>query len=270
MTDRTILAAADNSPAARPVIAVARALTPLFDATVEVLHVVENGHVAVESLTQHEALPLRVLHGDPITSLLTEAENERVVAVVLGTQRIGPPKPVGGHVAERIATTVGCPVALVPPRLRLPYELRSALLPLEGTEETSASTADLVRSLHDLGVRVVPLHVHTEASVPSYTDEPQHDTRAWVEEFMVRYGTGADTEALQLRYGAPPTEMLNVAASIGADLIVLTWLQAFDSHRAKMVREAIAAGTIPVLLLPPRAPAEHGGPARIAHAEPFV
>ena len=68
-----IIAAIDNSPAARPVLAMAKAVAPFFAADVEAVHVVQNGDQTVQLEAAQAGVSVVRLEGGPA---------ERIVASV--------------------------------------------------------------------------------------------------------------------------------------------------------------------------------------------
>jgi len=113
----TVLACIDNSAAARPVLALARALAPLFDAEVEAVHVVEDGETAREAARAFD-VKIHTLHGDVVEALADAIREENVVAAVVGARgRPKGPRPAG-HVALELAERADAPVLVVPPTRR--------------------------------------------------------------------------------------------------------------------------------------------------------
>jgi nucleotide-binding universal stress UspA family protein len=100
-------------------------------------------------------------------------------------------------------------------------------------------------------VEVVVLHVHDADSLPAFSDQPQHETRAWKEEFVARYcpwGIGKIT--LELRVGRREEEILAVAAETQSQLIALGWSQELAAGRAPVVRQVLERGRVPLMLVP--------------------
>ena len=95
------------------------------------------------------------------------------------------------------------------------------------------------------------MHVCSLDDVPPFCDQPQHETNAWVDEFLSGYCPIArDRVRLELRYGEPAGEIAAVAARVAADLVVLAWSQTLDADHAPVVQRLIAQDRIPILLVP--------------------
>jgi len=98
-----VIAAIDNSSGWHPVLAMARAVATTLDASVEVLHVVEDDDDTARALAQAVGITVRTLSGDPVELLPLAAAEKDVVAVVLGTRgRPDAPRPAR-HLAMTLA-----------------------------------------------------------------------------------------------------------------------------------------------------------------------
>jgi nucleotide-binding universal stress UspA family protein len=98
---------------------------------------------------------------------------------------------------------------------------------------------------------VVVLHVHDEDSLPAFTDQPQHETSAWVDEFLARYCPwGVGDVRFEICVGRPDEEVLRTAEETGADLIALGWSRSLAGGRGPIVRAVLERGRVPVLLIP--------------------
>jgi hypothetical protein len=98
---------------------------------------------------------------------------------------------------------------------------------------------------------VVVLHVHEEESLPAFTDQPQHEERAWATEFLARYcPSGLGTVRLDVRVGRCEELVPLVAEEYDADLIALGWSRVLARHRARVVRATLTHARVPVMLIP--------------------
>lgn len=152
------------------------------------------------------------------------------------------------------------PLVLVPPASESKhvgqYELRRVLVPLDGTDEAAHAVAATVRLFRTAGIEIVVLHVFDEHTVPAHWDQAAHARDAWETEFLARYCDPCFPDAplgLTLRSGAPGQRIVDLAAE-QADMIVLGWSQQLLPGRARIVRQAVSAATVPVLLIPAGAP----------------
>jgi nucleotide-binding universal stress UspA family protein len=250
---RKVIAALDNSLAARAVLATASNLARLFDAGVEALHVGEDGDRVARDAAAAAGLQLKRVAGPTVFALVDAASADDVAALVVGTRRL----PTGGRpvgtTALDVITSLLKPVVVVPPdALRRPA-LRRVLVPLEGTTATSLAPKGIIELAHQADVEVVVVHVHGAATLPSFTDQPQHQARAWADEFVARYCPwGIGKVSVELRVGRPAEEILSAGEETDADLIALGWSQEIDWGRAPVVRELLERGRIPLLLVPVR------------------
>lgn len=245
-----VLAAIDNSSAARPVLATAACLARLYHAEPEALHVREDGTRTVEAAAEAAGVPLRTIADDGPARLIEEAERPEVRAIVLGARGAHTGRLPAGHVALELIVSLSKPLVVVPPRVRVPVELRRVLVPLDGSVATTAALASTVALACGSGLEVVALHVHDHERLPRFDDQPQHETEAWTQEFLTRYCPHAGEVSLELRVGVPGRHVLDVAAEVGADLIALGWSQDLAPGRAAVVREVLERSPVPVLLLP--------------------
>jgi nucleotide-binding universal stress UspA family protein len=245
-----VLAALDNSSAAKPVLATAVALAELYDASLEALHVYADGDRVAAAAATTAGVPLHEVRGVPVEQLIDAAKRDDVAALVLGARggRFGK-RPLGST-AVAVATEVAKPVAIVPPDTAEPGRLHRVLVPLEGTVSTSLAPRSVIELARDAHLEVVVLHVLEEDSLPSFTDQPQHEESAWADEFLARHCPwGMEAATLETRVGRREEVVPAVAAEIAADLIALGWTRQLEPGRAPVVQAALAR-TVPVVLIP--------------------
>jgi nucleotide-binding universal stress UspA family protein len=261
-----VIAAVDNSIAARPVLVTAHSLAELFGARVEAVHVRKNGTRVASNEAAAAGLQLHMFTGPTVERLAQVADAEDVAAVVIGAR--GTPagsRPVGSTAFE-LMESLDKPLVVVPPNVSRPGALRRVIVPLEGTLSTSLAPRRLIEIACDAELEVVVLHVHDEASLPAFTDQPQHETDAWAEEFLARYVPGRLGDVrLEVRVGRREEQVLRVAEEMDGDLIALGWSQDLAPGRAAVVRAVLERGLIPVMLVPVYlATAVAAGPERSA------
>jgi nucleotide-binding universal stress UspA family protein len=245
-----VIAGLDNSAVASPVAEFAAALASVLGAEVDGLHVAANGRERAQAAAERAGLALRVERGDARARLRREAEAADVAAVVLGRSHEPRGGPVGA-VALDLLTTLPKPVAVVPLGSPRPARLGRILVPLEGTHSTSLAPRRTIEIAHGAGLEIVLVHVFDAASVPAFTDQPQHETAAWATEFLARYcPCPPDDVRLESRIGDPVREVVSVAHEIDADLIALGWAQELAADRAPVVRAALERARLPVFLIP--------------------
>jgi nucleotide-binding universal stress UspA family protein len=248
---RTVLAAIDNSPAARSVIAMAQSLGRVFDAKVEAIHVGEGKNRIAVAAAQAAGLELQTIDGPAVPALVAAAQDDAVATLVVGTRSLPVAGRAIGSTAIDVITSLLKPVVVVPPNSRPVDTLDRVLVPLEGTPATSLAPRALIELGTDANVEIIVLHVHSERTLPAFTDQPQHEAAAWREEFVARYcpwGIGKVT--MQVRLGRREEEILRAAAETEADLVALGWAQELAAGRAPVVREVLERGHTPVMLVP--------------------
>jgi nucleotide-binding universal stress UspA family protein len=245
-----VIAALDDSDRAAPVAAFAGALARVLGADVDGLHIAVDGVERVEAVGREAGLSVRVERGDVCDSLRHEAQADDVGAVVLGRTR-DPQRGPAGATALELLTTLPKPVVVVPADAPRPGRLGRILVPLEGTRSTSLAPRRTIQFAQGAGVEIVLLHVLDEASLPLFTDQPQHETAAWTSEFLARYAPcPPETMRLESRVGDPVEEIVAVAREIDADVVVLGWAQELSAGRAPVVRATLEQAKLPVFLIP--------------------
>jgi nucleotide-binding universal stress UspA family protein len=246
-----VIAALDNSLAAQPVLATALAFAKMLGADVEAVHVPTDHARVARSVARAAGLELRLLPGPVVERLSEVAEDEQVAGLVLGAR--GTPagrRPLGGT-ALALATSISKPVVVVPPDARPRDELRRVLVPVEGTRSAALTPRAIIRLAAQEELDVVVLHVREEDALPAFTDQPQHEQRAWDAEFLRRYCPwGIGRVRLELRLGRAEDVVPLVAAEEDVDVIALAWAQELAEGRAAVVRSALMRGGRPVLLVP--------------------
>ena len=111
---------------------------------------------------------------------------------------------------------------------------------------TSLAPRGIIELAQDPNLDVIISHVHDAASLPAFTDQPQHQARAWSEEFLARYCPwGIGKVRLELRVGRREDEILAAVDDTQAQLIALGWSQELDFGRASIVREVLRRGPVP-------------------------
>ena len=130
---KKVIAAIDNSAAARPVLAMAQAVASALGGTLDVVHVIEDGDETARASAEAAGAALRTLSGDPVEQLARAVAEEDVVALVLGARGgLGGPRPAG-HLALTLAGRTDKPVVVVPPDAQPPEQLHRVLVAMEGS-----------------------------------------------------------------------------------------------------------------------------------------
>ncbi|MBK5289418.1 MAG: universal stress protein [Acidimicrobiia bacterium] len=248
-----ILAVVDDSDTAPAVLATANALAEAVRATVEAIHVREDGTELIEEEARRAGMPLRVLGGDVVGEIVAASAAADIRTVVIGGRRRPDPLRPTGHIAFALLTRMTTSLVVVPPTAGTEIQLRRMLVPLDGT----VATADRARTAIDLaevaGIETIVVHVCDEDRVPMFTDQPHHETRAFADEFIERYVPRAEV-SLELRVGPPADEVLIAADALDVDLIAIVWGQILDPGHAQVVKELLARSHVPLLFLPLESP----------------
>jgi len=248
---RRVLAALDCSLAAKPVLAVARALGEVLGADVAALHVQADSARTLRVLARAAGVPLRVVHGGVVERLVAAGGADDIAALVIGARGIpGDPRPLGAT-AVAVATTMLKPVVVVSPDADPHPTINRALVPLEGDISTSLAPQPLIELAPDVGLEVIALHVVQPEAIPAFTDQPQHEQEARAQEFLARYCPwGIDVVRFETRVGRREELVPLAAREYGCDLIVLGWLQRLTPGRARVVRATLERSRVPVMLVP--------------------
>jgi nucleotide-binding universal stress UspA family protein len=255
-----ILAAVDNSAAARPVLETAKAIEPLYGSPVEAIHVGDGPATLVDAEATAAGLPLRYKSGTPLEILTEMLRRPEVRVLVIGARGTpAGPRPAGGTALELI-TSVPKPVVVVPPETHEPERIDRILVPLDGSVESAAAVATTIELARGSGIEVIVLHVRPAKAVHAFSDHVQHEAQAWVDEFLARFCPVPPHEVdVELRVGVPHDEVGIVARDTGADLIALGWSQELAPGRAAVVRTALSSSPVPVLLTPLSLPSASSG-----------
>jgi nucleotide-binding universal stress UspA family protein len=246
-----VVAAMDDTPSAGAVLASAAAVAQLFDATLEAVHVRSDGCETAAGHARRARVPLEIVEGGVVESLVAMGREHDVAALVLGTREEHTADEPLGSTALAVVGGVEKPIVLIPPRAAPLERIRRVLLPLEGSRRTSLAPASVLEVAHSAAVDVIVLHVFDEESLPEFTDQPQHETEVWANEFLARYcPVGLRSVSLALRIGEPAETVVRVAEESGVDLIALGWNQLLAPGRAAIVRAVLERGRLPLMLIP--------------------
>lgn len=250
-----VIAALDNSPAARPVLATALALGRLLEAEVEAVHILVNSDRTVKHVADDAGVRLTEMEGSVVEALVSMGSGDDVASLALGARGTAGGARPAGQTALAVVASLVKPVVVVPPDVREPGRLERILVPLEGTVSSSLAPRSVIELFGRAHLEVVVLHVHEEARLPAFNDQPQHETEAWGREFLARYcPPGIGVVRLEERVGRPEELVPRVAEETSADLIALGWAQELAADRAPVVRAVLTEARVPVMLIPVSVP----------------
>ncbi len=128
----------------------------------------------------------------------------------------------------------------------LPAELHRVLVALEGTPRNARRLKRTIEVAQGAGLELVVVHVDDETSIPSFSDQVQHETEAYAHEFLARFAPGSHAARLELRIGAPADEILTAADASSPDLLAIGWPQSNDPARGVVAREVLDRSHRPV------------------------
>ena len=248
-----VIAALDTSLAANPVLRTAVALGETLGSEVEAVHVTVDGDRVARSAAGAANVPYRTASGPVVERLVEIGRESDVVALVLGAR--GSPlerRPLGGT-ALAVATVLPKPLVVVPPEARVRDQLQRVLVPLAGPDLEHHTPRAIVALADGEELDVIVLHVLDELSLPSFTDQPQHENEARVSEYLQRYCPwGIGKVRFEVRIGHREELVPVVADELDADIVALGWAQELESDRTSVVRTMLTRGTVPLLLVPVR------------------
>jgi len=247
----TVLAAVDESTTNEPLLAGAVALAALLDAEARAVHVREgDGSQAVAEVAAGLGVPLRIVDGTVSDVLAEMSGDPDVVALAVGSRDVPAAACPPGHIAMELVTAVRKPVLVIPPDAAQPSRLREVLVPLDGTMQTAEALSEAISFAVKNGLEVSIVHVHDESCLPCFEDQPQHESAAWVDEFLRRYCAIDGKLPVVTRIGDVADEILAVSQERGTDLIMLAWKRDLAPGRAAVVRDLLTRSSVPLLLYP--------------------
>jgi nucleotide-binding universal stress UspA family protein len=232
------------------VIITAKALAAVMDATVEAVHVAENGSETARTAAAALDVPFVVVQGDPREELIARIHADDVVGSAIGVRGLPGAHRAPGHLAIELADRSDKPLIAVPPESRAPEELRRVLVAMEGTPSRPRRLKHALQLVSDLGLEVVIVHVDDENSIPSFTDQVQHETDAYADAFLAQYAHGLRRSQLELRIGEPADEILGVASARDVDIIAIGWPAGAGPGHGACARRVLQRNPSPTLLVP--------------------
>ena len=243
-----IVAAVDSSAAAGPVLGYAVALAEALAADVEAVHVGDGDvHTSAAMAASHN-VPYVTLDGEPSAEIAAWAAAADVVGVVVGARRRVNGGPLG-HLARAIADTVDKPILVVPPEAPPCDRFHTVLIAMEGTAGKARAIKAAIDLALGLDLEIVVVHVDDEDTIPSFSDQVAYEAEAYSTEFLARYLPNAPAARLELRVGAPASEVLAVSGEVGADLVAVGWPHRGSPGRGQVAQQILDRSHVPVLLV---------------------
>jgi nucleotide-binding universal stress UspA family protein len=249
MLSMKVIAAITNDSAATGVLASAAAISSLFSASVEALHVgAENA--AVAQTAQSAGVALRTVAGRASEVIAQAASGEDVAAIVIGTRGSPASRPTTGSTTTALVTLLDKPIVVVPPNTTVEHDIERVLVPLDGTAASTAALQEIMELASAAEVEIVVAHIYEQRSLPAFSDQLPHEVRAWREEFIARHCPAVVDANLELRVGEPREHLLDILRASRCKLVALGWSQNLTGGHAAVVRQMLAESPVPVLLMP--------------------
>jgi nucleotide-binding universal stress UspA family protein len=250
----TIVAAIDDSAAARPVLEVACRLGALLGMPVGAVHVQEDGSgSSAAAIASAAGVALHTRSGNPVGALRSEVEELEADALVIGVRGVPAGASPAGHVALDMVQSLDCTIVVVPPDAT-DRPLRRVLVAVEGDGESHG-----LRGLFEhLGDRLVPeviaFHVIEPSALPPFADSPVFEADAFEREFRIRVASSvlADPSRVrfEMRVGDAADALRDAIRELDVDLVVLAWHRDLSGGHGRLVREMLTSAPVPVVLLP--------------------
>jgi nucleotide-binding universal stress UspA family protein len=220
----------------------------LFGAQVEAAHVSEADDENGVAAAYAENVPMRALHGEIVDELVKLTQDDDVVAAVVGTRALPLGRRPAGHVALALADRAAAPVLLVPPDAHVRDRIHRVLMAVKGTPENARGLERAIELADATGLELVVVHVDDEGSIPSFSDQVQYETDAFIQEFLARYVPAAPQARVELRVGRPADAILDTIESENPDLLAIGWRRDAGPEGGLVAREVVARSHVPVLL----------------------
>ena len=250
----TILAALDDSAAAGPVLDIAGRLGALLEATVEAVHVAEDGTgQRATAIAEAAHVPLRLRRGDVGAAVRAEVAERGATVLVIGARAAAAGASPAGHIALDMVQSLDCAIVVVPPGAAS-RPLRRVLVAVEGDGE-SEGLKGLFDHLGDLATpEVIAIHVIEPSALPPFADSPVLEADAFKREFKIRAASSLLPDPSRVRFemrvGETARVLSDATRELDADLLVLAWHRDLSEGHGRQVREMLAGALIPIVLLP--------------------
>jgi nucleotide-binding universal stress UspA family protein len=269
----TIFVPLDGSVHAQAALSVARALAPLVDATLHLIHIGEPALPPRELLCKLGLATddvwgavVEQAGGDAAASIVRLARGP-VCAYIVMCPHTGQQQSTGdlGGVARDVLHKASCPIVLVPPAQdQRPWQLRSIVLPHDGTPTTTAAIGPALELARRADAELLVLHVAAAGAAPPmepgaittprYQDQAHHEWPTWAQEFLQRACCVNPPEEMRgvrlaLAVGDPAAEIIHSARDHHADLIVLGWHGDLESDYPLVAKAVIRKMACPLLML---------------------
>ncbi len=242
-----VLAFMDDSPCAADVHRTAKWMATLLGATIDPVRA--QGPEPDGGPGGETPPGLRLVPGPTIEALTGELTAPDVATAVVGSRAIDAKVQPLGHVAHSLLTRTGGPLVVVPPDARAsPAETPRLLVPLDGTDETTAALLPLAEQMAQAGATVVVVHVFDADSLPAFIGSPE-DVETLAAELAQHHLPGL-AQRCELRVGDPASEIIGVVDTEAPDAVLLAWRQDLAPGHAEVMRRLLNDARVPLVVVP--------------------
>jgi nucleotide-binding universal stress UspA family protein len=120
---------------------------------------------------------------------------------------------------------------------------------MEGTPRDARRLKRAIKLAEHADLEVVVLHVDDESSIPLFSDQVQHETEAYADQFLARFVPGTKHARLELRVGIPVDQILMTADQEEPDILAIGLPHVDDPQRGQVVRSVLDRSHVPLLLV---------------------
>lgn len=241
-----------------------------------------------EALVGHQmAISTLYLQGDPAEQLLALAEDHPDSMFVIGTRaRSGLSRAMFGSVADQILRNAQVPVVVTRDSMAIPRgSIATLLVPLDGSELAEAAipvALDLARRtdatlvlvrVAELSQPITYTGLNGEADlVEDLALEAQDAARMYLDAMVRSLRPQGIRATWEVRVGRPAFEIMRVAETTAADLIVMSTHGRGGIRRwafGSVTDDVLHHGSTPMLVVPPRMPVARGVTAVASRGAPL-
>ena len=172
---KIVVACIDNSAAARPVLAAARPSHRCSERGRSGARPEDGDRLCGPPPTMRMCRSASCRRS--ARQLIAVSAADDVVAVAIGARDLPGGRRTAGHFALALANHVDTPILVVPPDAQPPEQLHRVLIAMEGTPANMRRSRTRSSSRSAADIELIVVHVDDESSIPSFSDQVQHETR---------------------------------------------------------------------------------------------
>jgi nucleotide-binding universal stress UspA family protein len=200
--------------------------------------------------------------GDPASEILRAASTCEADVIVMTTHRRGAlARAALGSIADAVARALPCPIVMVRPDqagVRPPdvtgigFEVRTVLIPLDGSAAAEAALGPLTALAHDQRLRVHLAHVVATPLSVEAAQRANADAAVYLGSVAKRLDRLNASVTVDVAQGSVPDALLRMIESVGADMVVMG-THGFGALR-RLVRGSVTTAllrdaSVPVMLV---------------------